>query len=149
MNSRAAGPHAGGAGTNRKDTNMTLQESVERVAAYLAARCERLAPPRVITSWHNIDLTARDLQALVDAARRPVHWKDPGSGAVYDLTRQYLDRDGDVWEPSGWLQWADGTLLPVLSAPACGEEHQDVRLSDVVERFGPLTARSVAVEAGF
>jgi len=127
---------------------MDIQEAVDRVAAYLAARAERLAPPRVITSWHGIDLAARDLQALVDAARRPTRWTDPVSGAVYDLTRQYVDKDRDIWELSGWQQRIDGTLIPLFSVPACDDGCQNIQLPYVIADFGPLTVRPLPVEAG-
>lgn len=94
---------------------------------------------------------ARELLAEHDktiGALPPTQWTDPLTGEDYDLAAQYLDRDGDIWELSGWLYWTDGNRIPVFSAPGFPENDGmlDVPLPDVIASYGPLTVRPAAAK---
>lgn len=94
---------------------------------------------------------ARELLEEHDRLAGPpaAEWTDPEPGDVYDLTAQYVDRDGDIWEISGWLHWTDGYRVPVFSSAGYPQNVglQDVRLPYVIESYGPLEVRAAAAKA--
>ncbi|WP_119728370.1 phiSA1p31-related protein [Thermomonospora amylolytica] len=92
------------------------------------------------------------LGAMVDNEDQPTRWTSP-NGQVWDLTIHYADHAGDTWHWAGGFQavvHGDGEVMePLMSRDDWRQ--QDVPLSVVVKRDGPLTPvtdRAIVPPAG-
>jgi hypothetical protein len=66
----------------------------------------------------------------------PKSWTD-SAGRVWDLTIRYSDRVGGIWHwAGGFASSDDGPLEPMFSRDDWSI--QDIRISDVTARYGPL-----------